>query len=179
MSWEDQGRQYHMWFGNSTAPLKAKSATADAVVNGKSTSERVLALAQGAIAALPAPLRREAEAQYQHGTLPRVTQALTAWISGTALDRMTLASRLSGREADDPVVRLLRSAAVGAATALSREDYQNAAGKLAIAIQTIGIDYWPRFVADASARAGDPATQAVIEKSRQPPDPTRDAIRPV
>jgi hypothetical protein len=38
---------------------------------------------------------------------------------------------------------------------------------------------WPHSVADAQQRARDPATQAVIEKSRQPPDPGRDAIRPV
>ena len=43
----------------------------------------------------------------------------------------------------------------------------------------VGIDRWPQFIADAQERARDPATQDVIEKSRQPPGPGRDAIRPV
>jgi hypothetical protein len=46
-------------------------------------------------------------------------------------------------------------------------------------MEAVRIDRWPHFVADAQERARDPATQAVIEKSRQPPDPGCDAIRPV
>lgn len=54
--------------------------------------------------------------------------------------------------------------------------------------KAVGIDRWPQFVADAQQRARDPATQAAIERSRQPPGPSgnpfgfprgRDAIRPV
>jgi hypothetical protein len=86
---------------------------------------------------------------------------------------------LLGREAEDPVVRSLHSAALGAATATNYEELRDAAGKLADAIKAVGVDQWPRFVADASERVRDPATQAAIEKSRQPPDPARDAIRPV
>jgi len=43
----------------------------------------------------------------------------------------------------------------------------------------VSVQQWPRFVADAQERARDPATQAAIEKSRQPPAPGRDAVRPV
>ena len=46
-------------------------------------------------------------------------------------------------------------------------------------MEAVGIDRWPQFVADAQERARDPATQAAIEQSRQPPGPGRDAIRPV
>ena len=46
-------------------------------------------------------------------------------------------------------------------------------------MEGVGIDRWPGFVADAQERARDPATQGAIEKSRQPPAPGRDAIRPV
>jgi hypothetical protein len=138
-----------------------------------------LALAYGAIAALPASLRGRAKAQYQHGILPRLKEALTAWIRGTRLDRDTFASRFFAREANDPVVLSLHSAALGAATATSHEDIRDAAGKLADAIKAVGVDQWPRFVAEASERARDPAAQAVIERSSQPSDPARDAIRPV
>jgi len=43
----------------------------------------------------------------------------------------------------------------------------------------VDLDRWPRFVADAQARAAAPATVAAIEKSRLPPDLGKDAIRPV
>ena len=177
MSWEDQGRQYHMWFGHGTAPDKI--AAPDPSVTAKGSEDRVLALAYGAIGALPASLRGRVEAQHQRGTLPRLKEAMTAWIRGTRLDRDTFANRFFGREASDPVVRNLHAAALGAATATSHEDIRDAAGKLANAIKAVGVDRWPQFVAEASERARDPATQAAIEKSKQPPDPARDAIRPV
>ncbi len=179
MSWEDQGRQYHMWFGHGTAADKGKQPGPGSSVVGKSTADRVLALAYGAIASLPAAQRRQAEAQYHSGTLPRLKEAMTAWLRATALDQATFASRLFGRGTDDPVVRSLHRAALGAATATSQDDLRDAAGTVAEAIQAVGINQWPRFVADAAERARDPATQAAIEKSRQPPDPALDAIRPV
>ena len=179
MSWKDQGRQYHMWFGRGTAPDKGKKATPDRSMIGSSTDDRVLALAYGAIAVLPASLRRQAEAQYQRGTLPRLKEAMAAWIKGTRLDRATFANRFFGREVDDPVVQRLHLAAVGAATATNHDDIREAASQLADAIKEVGIDQWPRFVAEASSRPHDPATQAAIEKSRRLPDPAREAIRPV
>ncbi len=179
MSWEDQGRQYHMWFGHGTAGNKSTKAAPGSSVVGQSTADRVLALAYGALASLPTAHRGQAEAQYHNGTLPRLKEAMTGWLRATALNQATFASRLFGRSADDPVVRSLHSAVLGAATATSHDDLREAAGKLARAMEAVGIQRWPRFVADAQERARDPATQAAIEKSRQPPDPARDAIRPV
>lgn len=176
MTWRDQGRQYHMWFGHGTAPDKGKTAAPDAAVTGKSIDDRVVAVAYGAIAALPASLRGRAEAQYQRGTLPRLKEAMTAWLNGTRLDQAAFASRFFGRDADDPIVRNLHSAALGAATATSQDDIRDAAVNVADAIKSVGVDQWPRFVADASERARDPTTQAAIERSRQP---APDAIRPV
>jgi len=106
-------------------------------------------------------------------------EATTAWLRATALDQATFAARLFGRGADDPVVRDLHRAALGAATATSQDDLRDAAEKVTRAMQTVGTDQWPRFVADAAERARDPGTQAAIEKSSQPLDPARDAIRPV
>ena len=63
MSWEDQGRQYHIWFGHGTAGNKAAAAPGSSVV-GQSTADRVLALVYGALASLPAAQRGQAEAQY-------------------------------------------------------------------------------------------------------------------
>ena len=102
MSWEDQGRQYHMWFGNGTAADKAAKAAPGSSVVGQSTADRVLALAYGALASLPAAQRRQAETQYHNGTLPRLKEAMTAWLRGTSLNQADFASRLFGRGADDP-----------------------------------------------------------------------------
>jgi len=175
MGWEDQGRQYHMWFGHGTGSNKRQSSS----VVGQSTADRVLALAYGALASLPAAKRGQAEAQYHNGILPRLKEALTAWLGATALNQASFASRLFGRSADDSVVRSLHSAALRAATATSHDDLREAAGKVADAMEAVGIQQWPRFVADAQERARDPATQAAIEQSRRPPAPGRDAIRPV
>lgn len=179
MSWEDQGRQYHMWFGHGTAADKAKQSAPGSSVVGKGTADRVLALAYGAMASLPPAQRRQVEAQYHNGTLPRLKEAMTAWLRATALNQAAFGSRLFGRSADDPVVRDLHMAALRAATAASQDELRDASERLARAMQSVGIEQWPRFVADAAERARDPATQAAIEKSRQPPGPGRDAIRPV
>lgn len=179
MSWEDQGRQEHGWFGHDTAPDKGKQTAPDPSVLGQSEADRALALAYGALASLPPAQRRQVEAQYHNGTLPRLREALTAWLRATALDRASFGSRLFGRSADDPVVRDLHRAASRAATAESHDDLRDAAEKLAKAMQGVGIDRWPGFVADAAERARDPATRAAIEGSKQPPSPDREAIRPV
>ena len=179
MSWEDQGRQYHMWFGHGTAGDRGTKAAPGSSVVGQSTADRVLALAYGALASLPTAHRGQAEAQCHDGTLPRLKEAMTAWMRGTALNQAAFAGRFFGRSAGDPVVRSLHDAALRAATATTHDDLRDAAGKLAEAMETVGIQRWPGFVADAAQRARDPATQAAIEKSRQLPDPGRDAIRPV
>ena len=97
MSWEDQGRQYHMWFGHGTAPDKGMKSSPDPSVTGKSTSDRVLALAYGAIAAFPASLRGRVEGQYQHGTLPRLKEAKIARSRRVPLIQAVIASFRRGR----------------------------------------------------------------------------------
>ena len=84
-----------------------------------------------------------------------------------------------GREADDPVVEKLCSAALGIGLATGHAELREAAEKLAEVMQTIGLDRWPRFLADAQERARDPATVAAIQKSQSPPGLRKDAIRPV
>lgn len=115
MSWKDQGRQYHMWFGHGTSSDKVQKGSSDPSVTGLSTDERVLAIVYGAIAALPTSLRGRVEAQYQHATLSRLKEAMTAWIQGTRLDQVTFAARFFGRSADDLVARDLHTSALGAA----------------------------------------------------------------
>jgi hypothetical protein len=74
---------------------------------------------------------------------------------------------------------LLRAAASETVDAETRPQLAKAPEDLADAMKAIGLDRWPRFVADAQKRAHEKATLAAIQKSRQPPDLHKDAIRPV
>jgi hypothetical protein len=105
--WVYQGRQYHMWFGHGTAPGQEEDAADDPSVTDMGLAERMLALAHGAIAALPAAARRQAEAQYHAGTLPHLIEAMTAWVRGSGLDQASFAERFFARASDDSVVRIL------------------------------------------------------------------------
>jgi hypothetical protein len=98
---------------------------------------------------------------------------------GIRLDQASFADRFFGRSADDPVVQKLHSAALEVGLATNQAEMGKAAEELADAIKAIGLDGWPRFVADAQIRARDPATIAAVEESRQLPDPSKEAIRPV
>lgn len=121
----------------------------------------------------------QAEAQYRNGTLGRLTEAMTAWMDGVRLERTEFAERFFGRSADDSIVQKLHGAALDASLATNHADLAEAAGKVAEAMRSVGLDTWPRFVADAQARARDPATVEAVEKSGHVPNSGRDAIRPV
>ena len=179
MSWEDQGRQYHMWFGHGTAQVNSKPAAPDPSVTALSPADRASALAYGVVGSLPPGQRKLIEGQYHTGTLPKLKEALTAWMRATQLGLAAFAPWFLGRSADDPVATKLYEAAVGARYATRQDDLSKVAGKIAEAIMAVGISQWPRFVGDAVERARDPATVAAIEKSRQLPDLRRDAIKPV
>ena len=89
---------------------------------------------------------------------------MTAWLRATAFSQAAFASRLFGRSADDPVVQDLHDAALCAATATTHDDLRDASGKLARAMEGVGIDRWPGFVADAQQRARNPATLAALKQ---------------
>ena len=139
------------------------------------------AVARGAIAALPSDLRARAAAQNDPATVERLTEVMTAWVYGGALNQADFAERFLGRSGDDPVAGQLRAAASGAAFAKSHADLGEAASRLAKAMQAIGLDRWQRFLVDAQHRANDPATISAVNKSRQPTDlgSKDDSIRPV
>ena len=142
-------------------------------------AQRIQAVAHGAVGALPQALRARAAAQYDAGNLDRLTEAMTAWSRGTKLGVDEFAERFFGRAADDPGVEQLHRAALDVGLAQSHAELREASDQLADAMQAIGLDRWPQFLANAQERARDPATVAAVEKSRQPSDPGKDAIRPV
>jgi hypothetical protein len=191
MSWLDQGRQEHGWFGHGTGPEGMDDSSADDGASG-SLDHRLLALAYGAIAALPSSLRRQIEVQYHDGTLSLLTAAMTAWVRGGRLDRTSFANRFFGRGADDPAVQKLRDATLGAASATSDAEMHGAAEKLADVMKAIGLDRWSRFVADAAGRVGnfaaidpiattpvpfaDDTGQVVLRPEREPTKPKNEPM---
>jgi hypothetical protein len=65
MSWEDQGRQYHMWFGHGTAPAKGEASEMERndLFGPGNFGPRIDAIAHSARAhMLPADRRRSAAA---------------------------------------------------------------------------------------------------------------------
>lgn len=175
MSWEDQGRQEHGWFGNGTAPPKPKDGTSGATSTNTSRGDLAAALAYGAIASMPAAQRARAEAALQGRNLAAFREAMLAWMRGTAMRPETFAGLFFGRSADDPVVQALRDSVKLAMTSATPADMAEASGKVAEAMQRVGLDRWSRFIADAQTRASDPATEAAIKASIRAPD----AIKPV
>lgn len=105
MSWEDQGRQYHMWFGHGTAPKTLKEARSGAMSTNASRGDLAVALAYGAVAALPAAQRARAEALFQGNGLSGFRQAMETWMRGAAMDPATFADRFFGRDAHIPSFR--------------------------------------------------------------------------
>jgi hypothetical protein len=128
---------------------------------------------------LPQVLRARASAQYDAGNLARLKEVMTAWIGGTRLSNAEFADRFFGRAADDPVAEKLHDAALDVGLATNHAELRDAAEKVADAMKAVGLDSWTRFLADAQDRARDAETVAAVEKSRRPPDPAKDAIRPV
>lgn len=177
LSWQDQGRQEHGWFGSGTAAAHADEAR---LLGPEGLGGRIEAAGRGAIVSLPRALRAQGERQLDARSLSRLSEAMTAWSRGGRLDAAQFAERFFGRGADDAVVAQLRAATREVAAATSHEALRGAGERIAGAMQTVGLDRWPGFLADAQARAHDPATAAAVEASQ--PTARRhgvDAIRPV
>jgi hypothetical protein len=180
VAWQDQGRQEHGWFGHGTAAQDdVDDATNDSLFGAGGLEVRIQAVAYCAVAAFPSALREQAATLFDAAHLARLTETMKVWIGGARLDQAQFAALFFGRAADDPVVVDLRRAAQRADMAKSHTELREAASHLAAAVQAIGLTRWSRFLAEAQARAGDPATVAAVDKSREPPTLVRDAIRPV
>jgi len=97
LSWQDQGRQEHGWFGNGTA---AGHTDADdgRFIGSDGLGQRITAVAYSAIASLPRAVRAWAERQLDARSLSRLTEVMTAWSRGGKLDPASFAEHFFGRE---------------------------------------------------------------------------------
>jgi hypothetical protein len=134
-------------------------------------TERVQAVILGAVAALPRESRYRAAARLDAKALERLTTAMTAWARGAGTNMASFADRFFGRSADDPIVGKLWAATTMADRARSHADLRVAATDLAGAQKLVGLDRWPRFVAEATERANGAYTYvASLNANAEEPD---------
>ena len=191
MSWEDQGRQEHGWFGHGTAPPKLKPDGSDrgGRFGPDGLDQRLRAMGHTAIAAVPRTLRHHQAASYKGPALDQLVTTMHGWVRGLLLDRAEFAKRYFGRGVSDPMVDHLWQAAKFAATARNEQELWAGTEHLAAAMQAEGLDRWRRFMANAQQRAvsaarlpvpalnGDPKPAAPKAISGSVPLPTDRAQR--
>ena len=78
---------------------------------------------------------------------------MTAWNKAAALSRDAFRQMFLDPDTSDATVDLLRNAASGAALASTTGDLRVAGAALTGAMQRIGLNRWPRYLADAAVRA--------------------------
>jgi hypothetical protein len=124
---------------------------------------RIRAAAYAAVGCLPRELRGRASHLWEAGNLQRLTAAMMRWIHCAEMEAERFAALFFGRAAGDPKVTLLHGAALDVSSAGDHRKLSEAAEKLATALQAIGLDCWPRFLAELSDRAVAPETTAALE----------------
>jgi hypothetical protein len=167
MSWLDQGRQEHGWFGHGTAPTmlasdEERTDPRTALYEPVAFDQRIVQTAYGAVGALPRKERGWYEHSLHLGGLDRLRRAMPVWARGALLDEATFHQTFFGPYDSRAAAKLLQSAAREAATAYPRIGLRQPVEELAGAVQTVGIYNWPPFLARSAQRAdavmasGDP-----------------------
>jgi rare lipoprotein A len=154
MSWEDQGRQQHGWFGDGTSSDGTVPGAGQGSGFGLANhGQRIDAAAHVVVAHVPRSDRRRSVVTFDAGALDRLRGAMTAWDGASGLSRDTFRELFLDPHTSDRTVDLLRKAAKVASQAHSHEELRAAGAALSEAMQSIGLDRWPRYLADAADRA--------------------------
>lgn len=147
MSWEDQGRQEHGYFGHGTGTGTTKK------VGG--LADRIPWTAHASLMQIPRKDWHNGAATFDAQRLKRLQTAMGAWIGARSLSREKFEKRLVGGSASDAAIDGLRAAAEAVRTADTHKDLGEAATHLADAMQRIGLSKWPAFLRNAADRAED------------------------
>ena len=161
MSWENQGRQEHGWFGHGTAPLSDHpplGGTGGMFTPG-SLPARIDAVAHGALPHLPRADWLRGAASFNQERLAQLHTAMTPWIGASTLSDAAFGARFTAPMTSAAAIEKLRAATDGVRRASTHQDLAAAAADLAAAMRGISLDRWPRFLHDAATRAaGDAST---------------------
>jgi hypothetical protein len=155
MSWEDQGRQYHQWFGHGTAPKgdEPSEAGSDPMFDADNVEARIDAIARSALAHMPRKDWHRGSVSFDRQRLERLRTAMTAWIGARSLTDAAFEEHFVNPLTSSIAIGKLRAAAEGARTATTHEELGKASAELAGAMQVIGLDKWPSFLQGAAERA--------------------------
>ncbi len=131
MGWEDQGRQYHGWFGSGTSSGGDEAAPAWPV-------DIAAVVAAGAAAYLPAGLRGAYEAHLERGGGRDLVRAIPIWAASSALDAATFRARMVGPAMGLTAAESLQAMARLAAAPGGPGDVRAASAHLASALEAGG-----------------------------------------
>jgi hypothetical protein len=155
MSWEDQGRQYHGWFGHGMAPGgdDPSSDGVGAMFDPGNFAARIDAMAYSAVAHMPNADRHRDSATFDRQRLERLRKIMTTWTGARSLSQTAFKERFVDPSTSGAAIEKLRAAAAAAKAATTHQDLADASADLAGAMRTIGLEKWPRFLSDAAERA--------------------------
>jgi hypothetical protein len=156
-------------YGTPTAPAEQSAEAGGEMFGPDGLLQRIQAVAHGVVGSLPQALRAHAAVECDGGGLSRLIEAMTLWVRGIHLGLVEFAQRFFGRAPEDVLLEKLHGAVLDVVLATDHCELRQATEKVAFVMQAIGLDRWPRVLADAHRRAHDPETIAAIERPRGPP----------
>jgi hypothetical protein len=178
MTWEDQGRQDHGWFGHGTAPVTTDQTdgSADKLFDPANKAGRFAAIAHAAIADLPRAERGRSAASFDSKRLAQFT-SLMAVLSGNK--RLELAA-LGCIAADGETIGKLRQAAALASNAQTQQELAQASSFVAQAMQAVGLDRWSATLAKTAdaTNPGDTIQNPESKASKPGTDTRRESGSP-
>ena len=154
--WMYQGRQYHQWFGHGAAPNDEKEgapAASGSLFDPLGIGQRIDYVAVSVIGHVARQDRGRWESSLSQTGRERLKTAVAAWYGASRLSRDAFRERLLDLYTSDETVDRLRSAARGIVEARTHAELGAAGVDLAAAVQTLGVERWPRYLADADRRA--------------------------
>lgn len=165
MAWESQGRQYHMWFGHGTTPKEETESappSSEGLFAPLSVGQRIDYAAASVVGHVPQLERRRWESSLGQIARERLRTVIATWYGAAGLSRDSFRERLLDPYTSDEAVDRFRSAAQGSVEARTHEELGAAGADLAAAIQKIGFERWPGYLAEADRRAIGAASDGTI-----------------
>ena len=168
MGWEQQGRQYHAWFGSGT------SDPTEAAARPPSQAEEVAQMVQGIAAALPPRRQADFENYLASGGGAALARAIPVWASAASLEPARFRALLAGPGLSEAAAASLQEAGRAFADIPGQAGMTAAAGHLAHAI---GSDRSPDWRFNFAGAVGDAVYAGANDLL--PPEPKPTAPAPV
>jgi hypothetical protein len=167
--WIYRGRQEHGWFGSGTAPTDdtAPGPAGDGDAGNGAAGAQALEQHVGLVVDYAAdhfPRSDRRSFALRMGWLggqARLNSVMPTWVRDADVHPEIFRQRFFGREGNAKIAGQMQAVAQQIAHAQTHLDLSAAAGHLADALQMVGLDAVPRFLARAQARAEDPQARVI------------------